>query len=108
MEDQLITPTLLTAAGIVIPDNELEAFIEQVNDELDERVGQEVTESLDDDKLAELVALQESGTDEQLADWLQANVTELDQIIEDERDILIGEIAESANKIDDSTPSSEN
>jgi hypothetical protein len=104
MEDQLISPTLLAAAGINISDDEIVAFVEQVNDELDERVGQEVTESLDDEHLAALVELQEKGTDEELAIWLEANVSELQQIIEDERDILLGEIAENAGKFTSRAP----
>lgn len=94
-----ITPTLIAEAGVDIEEDKIPALIDHLNDELEERVGEEITNSLDDDKLAELVSLQETASDEEIAKWLEANVAELEAIVQDEIDILIGELSENADKI---------
>lgn len=103
MEEQLITPTLLAAAGITIADDELVDFLTRVNTELDERVGTEIAETLDDDQLKTLIELQQKGNEDEVDAWIQANVVELEQIVEDERDILLGELAANADQFNKST-----
>jgi ribosomal protein L12E/L44/L45/RPP1/RPP2 len=99
--EPIITPTLLVAAGITIPEDQIEALLESANDQLDERIGTEITESLEDDQLEELVTLQTRGDDEAVADWLAENVPELEQIIQDETDIMLGEIAANAKNVNE-------
>ena len=99
MNDPIITPELIALAGIDIPDEQIETFLEYANEQLDERVGETITELLDDDQLAALVHLQESSTDEAVGAWIRTNVANLDQIIQDEVDILLGEIAEQKDAI---------
>lgn len=74
-------------------------FLQHVNDTLDERVGTEITESLNDDQLKELLDVQEKGTDEEVGAWLDKNVPELQEIAQDEIDILLGELAENADNV---------
>lgn len=97
--EPIITPTLLVAAGINVSEDQIEALLESANDQLDERIGTEITETLEDDQLEALVKLQSAGDDEAVAEWLAKNVPELEQIIQDETDIILGEIAESAKAI---------
>ncbi|TAH32371.1 hypothetical protein EYC58_03235 [Candidatus Saccharibacteria bacterium] len=94
---QIITKDLLVALGIELNEDQLEKLVEHANTTLHERVGAEITESLDDDKLKELITLQEAGNNEETSKWLTVNVPELKEIIEDERDILLGEIAENTD-----------
>jgi len=96
MQDPVITPTLLAEAGIKIPEDQVADLIDHLNAELEERIGEEITNSLDDDKLEELVELQKTADDEAISKWLEANVPELGDIVQDEIDILIGEISENA------------
>ena len=94
---QIITKDLLVALGIELNEDQLEKLVEHANTTLHERVSAEITESLDDDKLKELITLQEAGNNEETSKWLTVNVPELKEIIEDERDILLGEIAENTD-----------
>ena len=96
MQDPVNTPTLLAEAGIKIPEDQVADLLDHLNAELEERIGEEITNSLDDDKLEELVELQKTADDEAVSKWLEANVPELGDIIQDEIDILIGEISENA------------
>ena len=94
-----ITRELLEQSGIDLGGQDVEALLDHLNETLDERVGAEVASSLDDDKLKELADMQESGTDQQLVDWMQANVPQLGDITKDEIDILLGELAENADDL---------
>lgn len=95
----LITKENLEEAGITLEGRDIEALLNHLNDNLEERVGAEITESLSDEKLEELVSLQENASDDEVANWIEANVPELQQIVQDEIDIIIGELAENAEDI---------
>ncbi len=93
-----ITPELLTQTGVSIPAEQVGTLVEQLNAELEERVGEEITNALDDDKLETLAKLQETATDEELAEWINMNIEDLEAIINDEIDILLGEVSENVEK----------
>lgn len=89
--EPFITPTLLASTGVSIPDDEVGPLLDYLNDILEERIGEEIVETLDDEELEELAQLQESGTEEELDTWLKENVIELEEIVEEEVAILLGE-----------------
>lgn len=93
-----ITPELLAAVGV----NPSDELLIHLNETFEERIGAEVTESLDDTQLAVLLDLQENGDEQALSEWLLANIPELGDIIQDEADILLGEITENAEGLNQS------
>lgn len=95
----LITRQSLALIGIQLADADADALIDQFNTTLQERIGVEVTNALDDDQLKELVNIQESGNTQAVQDWLIANVSDLQEIAQDEYDILMGEIAANADDL---------
>jgi hypothetical protein len=95
---QIITKDLLAGMGIKLEGAEMDALVEQSNATLQERIGAEITLSLDDEKLQELIKLQTSNPDA-VEKWLTDNIPELTEIIEDERDILLGEIVENTDTL---------
>jgi len=99
MDEPLITPEMLAETGIVIPEAQVEEYLTLLNDQLTDRVGQAILEVLTDEQIDELSDVQEKDDDEALNAWLEENVTELEDIIEDEIDILLGEAAESSGTI---------
>lgn len=99
----VITKSLLDEFGITLGDQDITALLVHLNETLEERIGAEITESLDDEKLAELVDLQENASDEEISAWLTANIPELQQITQDEIDILLGELAENSDSINQTT-----
>ncbi len=100
-DDLLITKDLLDELGIEIGDQDITTLLAHLNETLDERIGEQVTDSLDDDKLKELLELQDKGDEEAVGDWIEANVPELEEIVSDERDILLGELADGADTINE-------
>lgn len=97
--DQFITKELLASVGIAVKPEEEATLLEHLNETLQERVGLEITDSLDDDQLETLVSLQEKDDPVAVQQWLTDNVPELQEIVKDEIDILLGELAENADGI---------
>lgn len=97
--DQYITKETLDAFGISLEGHDETSLLEHLNDTLKERIGTEIAALLDDTRLNELLDLQETVSDEQVGDWLTQNIPELPQIVQDEIDILMGELADSTDSI---------
>lgn len=87
-----IDQNLLISLGIELGEATPE-FIAHVGDQLNERIGVALIELLDDDEAKELVALSENGSPEEVQQWLAANIEDYQDVIQDEFDILMGEIA---------------
>lgn len=98
---EYITEDTLKTLGINLEGKDVESLLAHLNDTVEERVGVEITESLDEAKLAELVELQEKASEEDLGAWLSANVPELDAIVSDNVDIVLGDLATNADGINE-------
>lgn len=92
----IITKDLLTQIGVNISDQDIEKLSEYFETTLDKRVMDSIVTELDDTQLANLEQAK-NGTDEQLIEWLNSNVPALKDIIEEETDILLGELAEHSD-----------
>ena len=96
----MITKAQLSSVGINLPDDQAQALIQHVEDTVNERISEEIVDSLDDAQLAELVALQ--GDDvpaEKVEAWIRERVPEYDEIIEDNVTIVLGELVENSEAI---------
>jgi len=93
-----LTKEFLESIGITLDDTTYQAFAEHFDETLNQRIIESIVDSLDDEQLARFATLRDSGDDE-LWQWLQTNVPELGDIIQDEIDILLGDLAESADDI---------
>lgn len=93
----LLSRDFLKELGISLNDESYIAFSEHYESHLRERVVDEITSELDEAQLAQL-HLFESKSDEELQEWLKANVPQLKEIIEDEVAILLGDIAENSQQ----------
>jgi len=96
---EFITKETLVNAGINLEGQDVDSLLAHLNDTLEERVGAEITDALDADQLETLVALQEKSSDEEVGKWLQENVPDFEQIIQDEIDIALGELVENGEDI---------
>lgn len=94
----VLTQQFLGDLGIQLDEQAYAAFNEHFEETLSERIVESVVELLDERQVQELVSTRDLG-DEQLQTWLQTNVPDLKEIIEDEVYILIGELAENSDKI---------
>lgn len=100
MNEQFITEDILDELGIDLAGQDKAALLTHLNDTLQERIGVEITESLDDNRLQELLDLQESGSDDAISRWLKQNIPNLEEIVSDHTAVILGELAENADDID--------
>jgi hypothetical protein len=97
---EFITKESLLAAGIDLDGQDVEALLIEINQTLEERVGSEITDSLDEAQLKTLIDMQEKATDEEIGEWLSKNVPDFEQIVQEEIDTIIDELVDSANSED--------
>ncbi len=90
---EYITREDLTTLGIELPEEQIAEFLQHANDTLAERIGAEITESLTDEEVSQMIEVQELGDETALQAWLIEKVPELKEIVQDEVDIFIAEIA---------------
>lgn len=95
----VITKQLIDDLGVIMSDQNLEVLSEHFETTLDNRVVDEIAQELNVDQLKQLNAIREQGTDEELGEWLKQNVPDLKEIIDDETAILLGELADGADKL---------
>lgn len=95
----ILNKEILGQLGIQLTEEEYASLAEHFESTLDERVINEIVLSLTPEQAQELSTLQQSNDDELLA-WLQSNVPELSDIVADEVDILLGELAEHSDHLD--------
>ena len=93
-----ITLEDLQSIGINPQTEQVETTLSDLNNTLNERIGVEITESLTDEQLDEMMTVKQSGDKDALASWMSANIPEIKDIVSDERDILLGELADKASE----------
>jgi len=93
-----ITADVLHDLGIEKSPEEEAALIQTFDQNLEERVGQSVHEVISDEQAAELDKLTSQNDQEAVTVWLQTNIPEYEDLIKVEFDILLGELAEYAEK----------
>jgi len=96
----IVTKAQLNSIGISLPDDQMQALIQHVEETINERISEEVVESLSDDQLKELVELQTGNASaEEIDAWIRERVPEYDEIIEDNVAIVLGELVENSDAI---------
>ena len=93
-----ITLEDLQSIGINPQTEQVETTLSDLNNTLNERIGVEITEALTDEQLDEMMTVKQSGDKDALASWMSANIPEIKNIVSDERDILLGELADKASE----------
>ena len=92
----LLDRQLLQDLGIQLSDQDFASLSEHFDTTLRERVIAEIVQELSPEQAQELAAMQDA-SDEQLLDWLRVNVLDFGDIVSDEVDILLGELAENSD-----------
>ncbi len=96
----IVTKAQLNSIGINLPEDQMQALIQHVEDTINSQIGEEIVESLDDDQLKELVQMQDNDAPaEEIDAWIRARVPEYDEIIEDNVAIVLGELADNSDVI---------
>lgn len=94
----LLTPNLLTELGINLSDQDYSLLANHFETTLNERVINEIVLGLTTDQARGLADL-ENASDEEILTWLKGNVPDIADIVADEIDILLGEVADNSEAI---------
>lgn len=96
----IVTKAQLNSIGVNLLDDQMQALIQHVEETINERISEEVVESLTDEQLAELVKMQDSNVSaEEIDAWIRERIPEYDEIIEDNVTIVLGELVENSDAI---------
>lgn len=96
----IVTKAQLNSVGINLPDDQMQVLIQHVEETINERISEEVVESLTDEQLLELIKMQDSNAPaEEIDAWIRERVPEYDEIIEDNVTIVLGELVENSDAI---------
>lgn len=95
----IINEQFLQSIGVTLSPEETALLSEHFETTLHERVFNEIVETLDQPQ-AEMLADMADRNDPGITEWLVANIPELTEIVQDEIDILLGELVESRDSLD--------
>ena len=96
----IVTKAQLNSIGINLPEDQMQALIQHVEDTINSQIGEEIVESLDNEQLKELVQMQDNDVPaEEIDAWIRERIPEYDEIIEDNVAIVLGELADNSDAI---------
>lgn len=90
---------LLKSLDVQMNEDHKAAFVEHLNEQLQERVGLAIADLLDEDELDEYIKISDSGNKEATQRFIAEYLPDIQDIISDELDILLGDIAESSDDL---------
>jgi len=91
-----IDQTTLSDLGIELGDATPE-LLAHMDEQLNLRVAAALLELLDDEQATEYIKLSEAGDNTATLAWVQTNIPDYKDVIQDEVDILLGELAQSSS-----------
>lgn len=94
MDVQFITKQTLLDADIDLTGEDVVALLVYLNEELQERVGTKITDALTDEQTKTMLDMQDTATEDELAQWMHENAPTMDALIETEIADLLEEISE--------------
>lgn len=93
-----IDDAMLAAHGINISEDDKSAFLEQLQDKIEEQVGLAIVASLKDDDAKRLLEYTSTASDQDVTTWLQTNVPNYEQIVQKEVETVLSDVAASQTK----------
>lgn len=95
----IITKQTIKDLGIAANETEVVSLVVTLNEELNQRIGIEIANQLDDAQLKQMVTLSEAEDKTPLQAFLESNVEDLEQIVKDQVDSMLGELLENKEKL---------
>lgn len=93
--DNSITPEELRGLNPDMSDEARQNLADELNEKIDELVGEEVVSSLTPDDVEILAELQDTASEQELADWVATHVPDYPEIMQNNKDIVLGDYADS-------------
>ncbi len=93
--ENYITTDELRNLEVTGDDKELEKLANELNEKVAELVGEEIISSLTPDDVDILADMQDKASEEEIANWIAEHVPDYQEMIEDNKAIVLGDFAES-------------
>lgn len=93
--DATITPQELRELSPKLSDDDSQNLAEQLNAKVDELIGEEIVDSLTPDDVEILATMQSGASEQELASWIIEHVPDYPEIIQNNRDIVLGDYADT-------------
>lgn len=97
-----LSKEFLESLGITLDDATYTHFVNHFDDTLREQIIDSIIDNLTDEQLEAFSHLPQDN-EQELWSWLQTNIPDLGEIVQDEIDILLGELAENSDQINEPT-----
>ena len=95
MTIQKITKESIESLGLDFGNQDLDALVEQINAKLNKLISDEITEELDSQSYNILLEMGKTANKDEIFTWLKQNIPEFDQIVQDNIDIVLGDLADN-------------
>lgn len=99
MHEQYVILETLKTYGIKVDAASADALLLHINTTVEERIGAEITDSLTEAQIKELIALQENGNEDRIGEWITREVPNYAEIVQSNIDAVLGEMVESTENI---------
>jgi hypothetical protein len=94
MDDSYITKDELAEIGVKLDETAFKKLLDELNEKVASLIGEEIIDSLTPDDLAKLADMQETASEDELADWVVKRVPDYPEIIENNKDIVLSDYIE--------------
>lgn len=87
---------------VTLDDEALEKQVDELNSKVDDLIGNEIVTSLTPDDADILATMQKNNaSDDEIGQWISERVPDYEEIIEDNRAIVLGDFAETSSLTND-------
>jgi Protein of unknown function (DUF5663) len=94
MNDAFITEDILIESGIDVAGQDVAILLDELNEQLNDRVGAAIVENLDDEQMATLADMQDDdASDEAIDTWLNAHLPNFEDIVQEQVELVLSEYA---------------
>lgn len=89
--ENYITADDLRNLGVSLDDEAMSKLLDELNEKVDNMVGHEIITSLTPEDVEILAEMQDKVSEEEIAEWIVEHVPDYEEIIEDNRNIVLGD-----------------
>ena len=95
-----ITTDDIRDLGVTLNDDALEKLVSELNEKVDNMIGNEIITSLTPEDVDALADMQDKASEDEIGQWISEHVPDYGEIIEDNRNIVLGDFVDESVLID--------
>lgn len=96
-----ITKNDLIDLGVSLEDDDFDKLLTELNGKVDSSISNEILATLSSEDAEELAKMQDKSSTQELGEWLASKIPDYEEIIEDNRDIVLGDFVDTSPLFDE-------